>query len=272
MLPASYIKVNDMQIAYYELGASGSATVFFLHGNSCSAGTWRKQFSSDLLAAYHLIAFDLPAHGQSDAAGDLDYSLSALGKIMAEAIKQLAGGKPFVLTGMSLGTNITMEACRWLGPAGVVLAGPSIIGDGFGLDQIAQPGVDLSPIFIENATMEAIIRYSQLVSASMKEEDHEHFVRDYLNVKPGFRSKLYEGISQNKYSDEIRLLKDRRNNLVVFGADERIVRANYLDQLADFCFQGSVFKIPGAGHLVHIDQPEVFNQLIADYLAEIITP
>lgn len=74
---------------------------------------------------------------------------------------------------------------------------------------------------------------------------------------------------QSTYLDEICILKRLKNTLVVFGADELVLYADYLDQLSDFCYQQRVFKIPGASHFVQIDQPDAFNRLIAGYLAEI---
>ena len=40
-------------------------TVVLLHGNSQSSVVWKNQLSSDLFGSMHLVAMDLPGHGNS---------------------------------------------------------------------------------------------------------------------------------------------------------------------------------------------------------------
>lgn len=65
-----FIEVNQIKVAYIEKNKEARKTIFFIHGNSVSKGSWSKQYDSNLLSAYRLIAIDLPLHGDSEVAAD----------------------------------------------------------------------------------------------------------------------------------------------------------------------------------------------------------
>jgi pimeloyl-ACP methyl ester carboxylesterase len=49
-----------------ETGNPRGRPILFVHGNSQSWLTWRRQIASDLANDYRLVALDLRGHGQSD--------------------------------------------------------------------------------------------------------------------------------------------------------------------------------------------------------------
>lgn len=55
-----YTTAKGIRIAYLEKNPEAKNTIFFIHGNSLSANYWTKQFQSELLVSYRLVAFDLP--------------------------------------------------------------------------------------------------------------------------------------------------------------------------------------------------------------------
>ena len=61
-----------------ESGGSGTA-VLMIHGNSSSGAVFRNQMTGPLGERYHLIAPDLPGHGDSGDAIDPDRSYSMEG-------------------------------------------------------------------------------------------------------------------------------------------------------------------------------------------------
>lgn len=69
-----------------------------------------------------------------------------------------------------------------------------------------------------------------------------------------------------RYSDEIQLLTDSGiPQYVIMGADEQVVFPDYLDNAGLPLWGQKVHKIPGASHLVNVDQPDEFNQLLAAF-------
>ena len=126
-----FIEAGQVSLAYLEKNPQFEKTVYFIHGNSGSCRTWRKQFCYEFFNSYRLIAFDLPAHGQSSASDNPthDYSPITTGQIIATAIKNLANDNSYALVGFSYGTNVIAEALNHnLKPAGIVLNASCVIG------------------------------------------------------------------------------------------------------------------------------------------------
>lgn len=96
------------KIAYWESSGSGP-TIVFIHGNSASKEAFEKQFSA-LGDKYHLIAVDLPGHGQSDNAIDPEqtYTLPGYADAILSALNsmQIEGA---VICGWSLGGHVAIE-------------------------------------------------------------------------------------------------------------------------------------------------------------------
>lgn len=271
-MKSEYLEVNGLRIAYCIHSPEQEYTIFFIHGNSSSAKAWRKQVTSPLLADYRLITIDLPSHGNSDELPvDADFSLPAIAKIAGAAINQLISNKPFILCGSSLGTNIVVEMLSAeISPNGIILAGPCIVGEGFGLDKMILPTVDVTPVFAENVPINFVNKYAGETSASIDIHDRIFFLEDYNAVKGLFRSSLYNTIAAGNYNDEIVLLQ--KNNCpvcLVFGREEKVVNTNYLDGASINLWNKTIYKIPGASHLVQIDQADGFNSILHEFANDI---
>jgi pimeloyl-ACP methyl ester carboxylesterase len=262
------LTIKGIRISYIEQNPEARKTIFFIHGNSSSSATWKKQFNSELLTAYRLVAIDLPAHGSSEASPlpERDYTLSGLASILTEVIQELEKG-PYILCGSSLATNILAEMIPFgIEPAGMFFAGPSLMGSGLGIDKIAIPGTDISALFKDEVPLEAIINYGKLTSQSTDPEDLEIFKTDFNNVQSPFRSLFLNSIFSGNLGDEIKQVNSISCPLAwVFGADEKVLDQNYLDGVDVPKWKDQVFKIPGASHLVNVDKPETFNTLLAEF-------
>jgi pimeloyl-ACP methyl ester carboxylesterase len=265
------IKINGLQIAYLEVNPGGRESIFFIHGNSGSSRTWSKQLSDPLLKDYRLIAFDLPAHGISSASPDPEacYSLPALGKLVSEAVSDLAGGAPYILVGFSLGSNILAEVLNYPGrPQGLVLAGSSVAGGAYTMDKIFQDGVDATVFFSDDASEESIRTFAGNMSHAGDAGDRALILNDYKAVRPGFRPAFIRTVMDGRLSDEIALLQQAGLPvLVIFGREEKMARPDYLDNAPFPLWQDKVHLLPGAGHTVHADQPAAFNALLLEYAA-----
>src|SRR5690606_36257789 len=154
------------------------------------------------------IALDLPAHGDSDASlhPEEDYSLPGLAIYIAAAVQQLIPHQPYILAGVSLGSNLAAEALALgLQPAGLVLAGPSLLTPDIPLERIVKPGTNMYVVFTEQATEAEVRTYATQGIANDDPQDQADFVRDYFRVKLPFRSLFNQSLSEKRYSDEIEL-------------------------------------------------------------------
>jgi pimeloyl-ACP methyl ester carboxylesterase len=263
----SSITLRNIQLAYYEINSEAEQTIFFIHGNSISKRSWRKQYNSETLANYRMVAIDLPAHGDSDALQEPEYSLPALAKIMCEVVQQLADNKPYLLAGISLSTNIVAEMLSYnVQPKGLVLAAPCMLGKDYTIEKLAKPNTHVSVVFTDEPDENDVYRYCKETSLSKDGEDITIFMEDFKAVKNPFRSLLAQSIASSDYSDEIAILKEKNiPSLLVFGKEEMVVYTDYLDNAMLPLWNNTIYKMEGAGHLVNIDQPVAFNELLSEF-------
>ena len=84
---------------------------------------------------------------------------------MAAAVLQLVNHKSYIISSISLGTNIVAEMLTGaVEPNRRLLAGSCIVGVGFGLDKMMLPGTNLSAVFAENVPEKVVIKYVSAVS------------------------------------------------------------------------------------------------------------
>jgi pimeloyl-ACP methyl ester carboxylesterase len=266
-----YIGVEGIKLFYLEKNEAAKPTIFFLHRNSGSSNAWRKQWNDPLFANYRLVAFDLPSHGQSDPAKPQDCSLPALGKLLSKVVSQLSGNKPFILAGVSVATNIIAEMLAYnITPAGIVLVGPCIAGGEFTLEKMAKQNTHILVVFQDDAPSEKLDAYARETSLSNSEDDLEYFRQEYAMVAKPFRSLLAQSIFNNQMSNQVELLqKNKAPLLIVFGKDEKLIDPDYLDEASLPLWQDQIFKMKGASHLVHIDEPAAFNNLLREFAEDV---
>jgi pimeloyl-ACP methyl ester carboxylesterase len=270
-MKVNFIEVNKIRLAHFEKNSDANQTIFFIHGNSVSKRSWRKQYNSPVLSDYRMIAIDLPSHGDSNEGIESFYTLKGLAGIMSNTVGQLAAGKPYILVGISLSTNIIAEMLAFdVKPEGLVLAGPCIVGKGYEVSQFVKPNTHVGVVFTDHSDENDILSYAHETSASRDPNDVEIFMEDFKSVKGNFRSPLAKSIMSGEYSDEIELLQQKNIPLlIVFGKNEIVVDENYLDNAVLPIWNKTIYKIEGSSHLVNIDQPEEFNKLLKKFADDI---
>jgi pimeloyl-ACP methyl ester carboxylesterase len=263
-----FLPIRGIDLAYYEKHPDKERTIFFLHGNSSSSRNWLGQWESPLFEGYRLIAIDLPAHGASGVSPDpaTDYTLKGLAVILAAAVNALARG-PYIICATSLTTNIAAEmiACG-TEPAGILLEGTSVIGEGIGLDKVTQPGVDIRPITMDEVSAASAEGYGQVVFHAADADILQQFVDDFLIVRAPFRTTIIGSIFSGQMSDQVNLLRGLTCPVAhVYGAAERVINTGYLSDVDVPKWRKQIFLIPDAGHLAHVEQPEAFNELLLSF-------
>ncbi|RFS19461.1 alpha/beta hydrolase [Chitinophaga silvatica] len=267
------ITINNISLSYYEQNEGADKTIFFVHGNSGSGKAWIRQFQGSHLSEYRLIAFDLPAHGQSASLDGsiFNYNFPDFGKLLNAAVNLLNRDKPYILAGVSIGTNIVTESlAHGLKPEGIVLVGPCVLGGAYTVDKVVHEDPLIGIGFMDEISEAELHGYSQLGFFSKEEENWKAFATDFSKVTDGFRAKIATSFMAGDYSDEIKLLEEQPALLlVIFGEHERVCRINYLDDVRLNLWKEQIHKIPLAGHFVQADQPLVFNKMLADFAEEV---
>lgn len=270
-----FISVGGMELAYLEKSPNAKKTIFFIHGNSGSSRMWRKQFDSELLGNYRLIAIDLPGHGKSAFSNDPenDYSPIGTSKILAEAIKELAAGNHYTLVGFSYGSNLVAEMLKSdVNPSGIIFSGSCVLGENCGMEKVFVQN-NVPSIFSYNESDNTIVTnflHDSIHSANT--EDIRNSIEDYLSVSADFKPALFQTAAGGKISDEILTLQKQNIPVcLIFGQEDKLVNIGYLDSMPFQLWRNQIYKLPGSGHWANIDQSEMFDQLISDYIDEMFT-
>lgn len=105
MTVASYLErqvaVGELKLHYQEWGDPARPTILMVHGFGVS-GHMFDEFADRAQSRFHLIALDQRGHGDSDWAGDGDYSRDAFVKDI-EGFREAIGLETFILMGHSMG-------------------------------------------------------------------------------------------------------------------------------------------------------------------------
>jgi len=109
---SGFTVVEGRQVHYLKWGPSGAAPLVCLHGGGQTAYMW-EELGDALRSRYHVLAPDLPAHGDSDPVDDPDLSRHALAATIPALLDEF-GIDRAVFIGASLGgiTSLTLAATR----------------------------------------------------------------------------------------------------------------------------------------------------------------
>ena len=271
MIQPKTIRIDGVNLFYatnQEVKTPPAPVIFFFHGNSSSHATWQCFLESAALAPYTCFAFDLPAHGRSDAAADAtdDYSLPGMARLFAKAVTQLSGGQPFILVGVSLGANIIAEMLPFhVQPAGIFLLGPTIVGGSFTVEKALKLDSCVGLSFVDEITDDQLESLKDLCAVTKDQAIRRQLDHDIRAVKDNFRSRFGATVAAGNYNDQVALIREAFVPMsVVFGGAEGAVHPDYLDEAGFNLLQKEVVKLPGAGHFVHLDAPAAVTALLAE--------
>ena len=265
------IQVGSLSIAYYESSGSGPA-VMLIHGNSASGRVFQPQLESALGKKHHLVAIDLPGHGQSSKAIDpvATYCMPGYAEVIVGAAKKL-GLENAAVVGWSLGGHIAIECIPHLPNA----AGFMI----YGTPPLAFPP-DMAQAFLPNPAMGAAFQASLtdaeaagFVAACFKPGASNipgFFKEDVLHTDGQARANLMASIKPNGYLDEVIAVKEMSAPLAILhGEHEQLVNAAYIRTLTmPTLWRGEIQIVPDAGHATNWEQPEKFNALVEAFIQE----
>lgn len=265
------LQIGAQTIAFYESAGTGPSALL-VHGNSSSGLSFRHQLESPLGERFRLVAIDLPGHGQSEPAIDLQstYTMPGYASIVVGVAEQL-GLNEVVFVGWSLGGHIVLEASGQLPKA----AGFMI----FGTPPIGFPPA-MAEAFLPNPAMGAAFK-AELTEGEMDAFVLAFFKPDVTDIPKSFKTDIRHtdgrarqvmgsSIGPGGYKDEIEVVANLSVPLAILhGEQEQLVNGSYISGLTmPTLWRGAVQIIPEAGHAPHWEQPERFNTLLETFIEE----
>ena len=258
--------VNGVRL-YYEVTGEGLPLVL-AHGGGGDLLQWTYQVPH-FSERYRVITFDNRGHGRSETP-ETGYSIGIFSDDILGLLDALSFEKA-VLVGLTMGA---MTALRFALDHPGRLLGMVLVGASEGGREAMRDRVEMSAQIAESQGMEMLAEgFCSVVFSPWFQEEKSGFVADC--------KKRMQAASPQGYARSIRALatrpplKDRlgeirTKTLVVVGEDD--VTEFPLED-ADLYVQAipdaRLVKIKKAGHLACIEQPEVFNALLDEFLLEI---
>jgi pimeloyl-ACP methyl ester carboxylesterase len=229
-------------------------SLIFIHGSGSDHSGWSLQYSQ-LHKEFNVIAVDLPGHGASPGTGE-----DEVGKYV-DWIKKLVDVLPVkrpVLIGHSLGAAISLTfALHYpLDVSGIVPVGGGIK---MPVNSDLLSGLKTNPA----QAIDLICKFSLAKENRQKLFDPLKKSMSNANIDV-----LYNDLSAcNKLDLTSDLNKIKTPTLVLCGAEDKMTPPDFSRQIAAGIDGAKLRLIEDAGHMVMLEQPELFNEAITNFAA-----
>jgi esterase len=255
--------METVDLAYEELGKDNPVTLIILHGFFASSRNWRK-IAERLSASFHVYVLDMRNHGLSPHHVLMDYpSMSAdvLRFMDAQALSTAH------IMGHSMGGKIAM----WLAlnhpertnKLLVVDIAPKSYTHSF--DNTIRALIELPLDAIHNRK-----QAEEMLAERIPELDYRQFllqnlILDNKSYKWRVDLDVFFQMAPNiaAFPATNHLMANQGHTLFIAGADSAYVTQDDTSTL----FPNAIFKtIAKAGHWLHVQQPEVFTEVVENFL------
>jgi esterase len=273
-------ETEDVTIRYLDWGEGSHRHLILLHGLGSQAHTW-DTFGNKITSSFRVVAPDLRGHGESGHS-ELGYALASFTgdiKALARAINLPS----FDLIGHSLGALIAIEfAAEHPG-----LVNRLILEDGGpGMDTDAARGASIGnftrPLAfdtVESASSWLQSQNPRLGTRSDEEMEQmvKHRMKENWTGRWIFRHdpELYwivdDAIGWSKEDSKQvweRLASISCPTLVLRGEESNLLSSEAAGRITAAIPNATLVEIPGAGHSIHSDAPDLFREAVLGFLEE----
>ena len=258
------LKGASVRVGLLEAGAEGQDAVVFLHGLGADSSSFEAQLEG-LQDRFHVIAWDAPGFGESDALPD-KASIDDLSEVLASALEK-CGLKHVHVVSSSFGTLVALALAK-NHPKLVrtlVLSSPTV---GFGARALEERehifnerkkdiGIGakalaekMAPMLVAEGTPESVIRSVQRHGEGLRLE--------------GFMTALGALVHTNGFE----LAKAvTQPTLVLVGSSDRLVKASPAKDLSAAIARSKLVTWDHVGHSMHVEDAPAFNDTVAEFAA-----
>ncbi len=261
------VKLNGFTMAYTDVG--GGLPLLFIHGFPLNRRMWAPQVSA-LAAVRRVLAPDLRGHGDSQALPG-PYEMGLLADDLNAFLDALSIGEPVVLCGLSMGGYVAFAFYRRYAhrTRGLILTATRAAAD----TPEGKAGRDAMAWQAQNAGIEGIIdgmapKLLAPQNAAEKPELVTQVKEIMLGTSPEGMVGALMGMKARPDSTPI-LSEIKTPTLVVHGAEDQIVPLAEARAMAEAIPGARLAVISQAGHLLNLEQPERYNQVLIEFLESI---
>lgn len=230
-----------------------------------STATFEPQYNSDLLKPYQCVVIDLPGHGNSDRLKS--YSIQ---KIVAILYNELQYYNNLILVGHSLGGQLAIHLIEKLSEncKGIIICSTPPIDPQRELTEIYNINEISLSLLKDELNKDAIASLSNFLYPHQTKWSHK--LKDLIkNTDPKFRTGYAASLNNLDLNDETQILREfPEKKLLIAGENDALLKLEYLKEVSDL-INVPLKTIEKCGHFPQLEKPEVFNQIILEFIKSV---
>jgi len=249
--------MKPLTLHYREYGDRNAPLMVFLHGGGVSSWMWEKQVQ--YFTDYHCVTIDLPEQGLSDR--ENKFSIASSSEKVGACIEKIADGKEVIVIGFSLGAQVLIDLLS----KNSNLIDYAMINSAlvkpmkWGRKMIA-PTIRLSYPLVKN-------RYFSKLQAKTLYIADEYFERYFQESSQMKGETLIRILNENmSFSIPDSFNQAKANIIVTVGEKEKAVMQQSAIGLVNSNPNCTGVKITGIGHGIPLANPELFHQIIENWM------
>lgn len=249
---ATMLSDTDYTLSYFE-GGEGP-TVVLIHGLQDSAGTWYQNVGW-LTDHFHVLAVELPGHGQSGPKwGEIEYDASfrAIEQLLDERAPE---GQKVTLIGNSLGGYVAMV---------YALERPDRVQHVISVNGAGMPMVSHRDVFMPHTTKQMRDTARKVVGRDLPYAPEILWQSILRSISRGPTESMWKSIESSP-SLETRLPELKMRVDVIWGEDDGMIPLSDGQQMAALT-SGTLHTIPDCGHSPQVMCPSKFNSVLQKIL------
>ncbi len=241
-------------------------TLLLIHGFPLNSNLWVPQLD-DLEGVVRIIAPDLRGHGNSDDVLG-PYSVRMLADDCADLLGHLNVATPFVVCGLSMGGYIALEFYRRYPEhvAGLILTATRAAPDSEEAQANRKRMMEMANKSGVTAVNKAML--PKLFAPQIYQEDEELVT---------YVQEMMDKTSVNGMVGALAAMRDRPDSrptlgdidvpvLIIHGEQDQIIPLAEAQEMVEAIPDAELLVIENAGHLPNLEQPDVFNEAVIEFL------
>ena len=269
MMPLHHVAVRDTRLAVHTAGAG--VPLVLLHAFPLDHGMWERQ--APLADHLRLIVPDLRGFGMS---GDsLPESISQFADDTVALLDALHVEGPAVICGISMGGYVAQQivARHPDRVAAAVLVDTRLQADTpearAGRTDLAAKVGRLGQGILADAMIPRLLAESAAARGLPGRADVESLLRQLILAQPVETIQAALAALGSRPDMTAEMQQARPPMLLVVGEEDAITPPAFMEQAEEIIPHAKLLIVPQAGHLPPLEQPEIFNAAVLDFLRQL---
>jgi 4,5:9,10-diseco-3-hydroxy-5,9,17-trioxoandrosta-1(10),2-diene-4-oate hydrolase len=254
------VTIDLVKTAY--LSAGSGKTVIFLHGAGAGAVTWYPSIGT-VSKNFHVVAPDIVGYGESDKP-NASYNRPFFSKWLKDFLIEMKISQAHIV-GLSQGGAIALQFTIDYPE----MVDKLVLVDSGGLGAKVSFWALVGIVWMNRFPSAAANRFnSRYILHKPENRDPNHGRYSVAVIESTGGKNVFKqgrGSAVSKMPDEL-LRQIKNETLIIWGKDDQMFSVEYGERASKIIPNAKLHLIEDAGHLPMMDQPEIFNKTLVDFL------